>query len=520
MALTAVAFVLRFFSPIMSDFFAHPFDGAPISNCVRQTPVDAQGTLGTICGLAYPFQRGYAKSSGAPLEPPAGEVFDEVYFADFPHDDLKGINYFDDKPTGGKLILAAGQLGWGWFRAAFQGAHGDYRDLGFNTFGWRIMSCIIGTLVVPLMYLFALRLWPNRFFALAAGVLSCFDGMLFVQSRIAMLDIIVVFFLVLTYWLFLLHLSSRTRRGSVATMLLCGTALGLGVATKWSVLAALGTILLFIVMRPVLARLEILVRSGTGEWRLRRRDWRGLTIPGGVPVSAYAGLLVVALVAIPLFIYVTTWFPFFLRGQFHTLGDILAHDKAAYDFNAHLTATHPYGSPWFSWPFLYRPVAYYFQSQVLGTDQWTQRPLVAGMIDLGNPWIWWTSLPCLLAMPYFVLKHRSGAATLITIAFLAQYLPWSRISRVLFLYEMAAALPFMILALALVLAKVAETRVDLHYGSGHTLTLPLRGLAYAHLVVAVLFFVYFYPVWTALPLGENSYLGGFPGGKMWFPSWI
>src|SRR5436309_9327796 len=56
-AMTVVAFVFRFFSPILPNFIADPFGGSPISDCVSSTPIDAKGDLGTLCGLAYPFTR-------------------------------------------------------------------------------------------------------------------------------------------------------------------------------------------------------------------------------------------------------------------------------------------------------------------------------------------------------------------------------------------------------------------------------------------------------------------------------
>ena len=217
------------------------------------TPVDAQGDPGTLCGLAYPFTRGY-KDNNNVVSPPEGEVFDEIYFADFAHKDLKGVeachpttvdcqwNYFDPEPPMGKELIAAGEWGYGWFRATFQGAEGSYSDLGFNTFGWRIASCIFGTLCVPLMYLLALRLWPNRLFAVVAATLTCFDGLFFLQSRIGMIDIFPVFFILLSYYLFLVHVQSTTRRGSVRSLLLLGIALGVGIAAKWIVLAALASI--------------------------------------------------------------------------------------------------------------------------------------------------------------------------------------------------------------------------------------------------------------------------------------
>jgi hypothetical protein len=159
LALTAVAFILRFFSPIMPDFFAHPFQGPAITNCVPNTPIDPKGDPGTICGLAYPFTRGYADANGQ-LSPPNGQVFDEIYFPVDAYNDVKGMelckpttsncrfNYFDPEPPLAKLIIAGGMWGYGWYRAHFQGASGNYIDLGFNTFGWRIAACIFGTLCI------------------------------------------------------------------------------------------------------------------------------------------------------------------------------------------------------------------------------------------------------------------------------------------------------------------------------------------------------------------------------------
>ncbi|MGH7777405.1 MAG: phospholipid carrier-dependent glycosyltransferase [Candidatus Dormibacterales bacterium] len=495
-----------------------------MSNCVRSTPVTPAGGLGTLCGLAYPFQRGYASVPGGALSPPGGEVFDEIYFPQDAHNDLKGLEhpgnrdywYFDPEPPLAKLMIAGGMWGWGWFRTAFQGARGDPADLGFDTFGWRIAACLFGTLCVPLVYLLARRLRPGRFMAVAAAVLTTFDGLFFVQSRIGMIDIFPIFFILLAYWLFTVHLQARGPGGSLTTLVMTGTAVGLGIAAKWIVLAVWGTILIVLAVRLALG--SGLLRGGTPiGGRLRGRE-RPSGAPGGAPWGAYLVTAAVALVIIPAGIYIASWIPFFVRGQFHTLGDLWQYNYQSFEYHAHLTATHPYGSKWYTWPFLIRPVAYYFQSAGLGIDHWSGRPLVAGIVDLGNPWIWWTSLPCLLALPYLAVRRRSYAAAFLILAFLTSYLPWTRVTRVLFLYHMFGALPFMILALALVLAAAAESHWSL--GIGSRLRLTGRGLACAHLAVAVLFFLYFYPVWTALPISDLAYLGGFPGGKMWLPSWI
>ena len=518
LALTVVAFVVRFFSPILPDFFLHPFQGPVVTNCVSRTPIDAPGDLGTICGLAYPFNRGYPDQNGQ-LSPPNGQVFDEVYFPDDAYKDIKGIeeckpttvlckyNYFDPEPPLAKEIIATGEWGYGWFRANFQGAVGDYIDLGNNTFGWRIAACIFGALCIPMMYLLARRLWPNRLFAIAAATLACFDGMFFIQSRIGMIDIFPVFFILTAYFLFLVHIQSRSFNSSMLSLVALGTVLGIGIASKWIVLAAWASIIFFIVLWLLLRGLKF--EWGPAGWPFLsvRRD-ESPRIPG-VAWPAYLSVALLALVVIPLGIYVLSWYPFFARGQFHTVMDLVKYQVDSYNYHKNLVATHPYGSPAWSWPFLARPVLYYAQYDGLGNDVFTGQVLWARMSNLGNPWIWWTSLPCVAALPYFIVRHRSFPAAVILLGFISQYAPWFPITRVLFMYHMFGGLIFMVLALAFVLAYLASK-----------LPPPKReALVALHLATAVMFFGYFYPVWTAVPISSSAWFegAGTPpwGPKMW-----
>ena len=520
LALTVVAFVIRFFSPILPDFFVHPLKGPLITNCVSSTPVDAKGDVGTLCGLSYPFNRGYPDANGQ-LSPPNGQVFDEIYFPVDAYDDLKGIelcrpttqncrfNYFDPEPPLAKLMIAGGEWGYGWYRAHLTGARGDYIDLGFNTFGWRIAACLFGTLCIPMMYLLARRLWPHRLFAIAAATLVCFDGMFFIQSRIGMIDIFPIFFILCAYFLYLVHIQSRTVTSSLVSLVSLGTILGIGIAAKWIVLAAYASILLLLVVRAVRRNVDFNIGPpGRPYWTWGRSE--GTTIPGNVYWPSYLSVAIVALVVIPLGIYVASWYPFFARGQFHGLSDLIDYQKASYLYHATLKATHPYGSQWWSWPLVSRPVLYYAEYTNLGTDQFTGQPLISRMANLGNPWIWWSSLPCVASLPYFILRYRSFPATVILLGFLSQYLPWSLISRVIFMYHMFGGLIFMVLALAFVLTHLAEK-----------LRRPQRELVVAaYLGMAVLFFGYFYPVWTGVPISQAAYFEG-TGTPPWGPkTWL
>src|SRR5207249_10691959 len=124
-----------------------------------------------------------------PPSPPRGEVFDEIYFPVFAHDDLTGVSYFDPEPPLAKEMIAAGEWLDGAYRAVFQGARGNFANLGFNTFGWRIMSCIFGTLCVPLMYLLALQLSLGGWLALTAAALFCLGGMLLIQCGLRVVSL-------------------------------------------------------------------------------------------------------------------------------------------------------------------------------------------------------------------------------------------------------------------------------------------------------------------------------------------
>lgn len=480
------------------------------------TPVDTAGTSGTLCGLAYPYQRGYAQQQGQALSPPHGEVFDEIYFADFAHDDLTGTYYFDPEPPLAKLIIASGEWLYGWWRQNLEGAHGRPADLGFVPFGWRLMPSIFGTLCVPLMYLLALRLYRSRLFALAAATLTCFDGMFFIQSRIGMIDIFAIFFILLAYWAFHLHLESPTPRSSYASLVLTGVVVGLAIATKWIGLAALATMLFVLLMRALRRVLDVRIETAGGVWAWGRGErLKTPALPGWADAAVYLPLAAFSFFLIPAVIYVASYWPdFFQHGYFKSLGDLWSYNVSAYVYHATLKAGHPYGSPWYTWPFLARPVAYYYESSGLGTDAVSGQTLVAGMANLGNPWIWWTSVPCLLLMPYWAIRYKSYPAALISLGYLTQYLPWIPISRVLFLYHYFGPLIFAVLALALVLAAIAESGLAVNLES---IRLQAgRALLFGHLAVTVLFFVYFYPVWTGLPVGQTDYLGGFGKGRMWF----
>lgn len=548
-----VAFALRLLSPIFPDFATNPTTWAPVR----------------AWGLGHPFQA------------PNGYIFDEVYFAQDACKDLVGKDYYDPEPPLAKLFIAGGMVIGGLWMHYDQGyqhqvttdANGQQQDNtcvadgtlpGFGTWGWRLTSLFFGSLAVPLMYLLALRLWPSRFFATAAALLVCFDGMFFVQSRIAMIDMVAEFFLLLTYWLFLVHREAKTDRGWWWSLLLLGGSVGLAVSSKWTTLAALGTTMVFLVggwaLRQYRLRRMAAERS-KGEHpvndlpaRVGPRDWlarpifyvlvlfampaviyglsyvRYNSIPqcsavsgGGeipqlcTPENPGPGPAVklTALTAGPVRVWVPTGLDIGLY-----MHNILVHDRWSYDYHANLTATHPYGSRWFSWPLLLRPVAYYYQDGLGAAGVCPPAPtpttaanctLRSEVFNLGNPAIWWFSIPCLVFCVVVAIRERNWRAALIVIAFAAAWLPFARVTRVLFLYHMFGGLPFMILAIAFTLNRMRSWVMRWDLGSMALPRLNGTHIAAAYLGLVLLTFIYFYPLWTALPITGDSW-----NQRIWF----
>ncbi|MGH7918832.1 MAG: phospholipid carrier-dependent glycosyltransferase, partial [Candidatus Dormibacteraceae bacterium] len=434
-----------------------------------------------------------------------------------------GYTYFDPEPPIAKFVIAGGVWLYGFYRHDLRGEPGTPTSLGFNTFGWRLGVCVVGSLAIGLLYFLALQLWRNRWFAIAAAFFACFDGMFLVESRIGVIDVVPATFQILALALFLVHLRARTPRDSILMLGLTGAALGLGFASKWTALAALGIVAFFLVARPLAARIGR-VQIGQWGWEVPDRP-----LPGGVSGRLYWPAFCVLVFALPCAIYFASWIPwfFFTSGPYTfkawggtggAFGGWWWYQYQMWHYQSTLNATQPYSSKWYTWPFLIRPVWYYYQTLTGSGGQ----ALSAGIVDLGNPIVWWASLPALVFCGYDALAHRRWQAAVIVVGFFAEWLPFALITRIMFLYHMFGGLIFMVLALAYALARLQETRRVSFRGGGFvsvaTRTRP--ALVVASLVVVFCFFLYFYPLWTGAPIGTASMLDGLGTGKMWLASWL
>ena len=171
----------------------------------------------------------------------------------------------------------------------------------------------------------------------------------------------------------------------------------------------------------------------------------------GLPM-AWAAL---CLVLIPVGVYVVSYLPWayienhqlwegFPAG--HTGQTLVDLTASMYGYHSGLATGHPASSPWWAWPFDLKPV-WFYQDSFAGSTS-------AALYDAGNLVIWWLGTVALGFVAIMAFRRRSLPLALIGIAFAAQWVSWSRIDRAAFQYHYYTALPFVILALAYLVAEL------------------------------------------------------------------
>jgi len=304
------------------------------------------------------------------------------------------------------------------------------RTFGDVPLGWRYPSVLFGSLAVVAIYLCGLALFAAQGPAIAAGLLAFFNQMLFVQSRIAMLDVFALAFGVLAIAAFM-HGFRKARPHLLFA--LAGLAFGLSVACKWSGLFALAVCIVIVAVIRLMQRWRTQFADGNPS------DWYRPDLWPDFRVTHFAACFVV----IPAVSYLATFVP--LYGL--SLPDLLEAQRRIFGDNTTTAiAGHTYMSSWPSWPFLTRPVWYLFDK--IADDR------IAAVVFLGNPVVLWTALPALAVCLRDWIATRRADAFLILSFYSGPYLAWALLPRTLgFLYYYLPAATLASLAVVYVLRR-------------------------------------------------------------------
>ena len=304
------------------------------------------------------------------------------------------------------------------------------RTFGDGPLGWRYPSALFGALAIVAMYLCGLALFAAQGPALASALLAFFNQMVFVQSRIAMLDIFA-----LTFGLFAIAAFIRGFRNQRPHVwfALAGFAFGLSTACKWSGLFALAVCIAIVAVIRLMQSWRTQFADGNPD------DWYQ---PGLWPDFRYYHFAV-CFVLIPAVVYLATFVP--LYGL--SLPDILEAQRKI--FNDNITtaiAGHTYMSAWPSWPFLVRPVWYLFDK--IGEDR------IAAVVFLGNPLVLWPALPALgICLRDWIVTRRADPFLILSF-YVGPWLAWALLPRTLgFIYYYLPSATVASLALVYVLRR-------------------------------------------------------------------
>ena len=403
------------------------------------------------------------------LSKPPIYIYDEVYHAYtagqyvagnrdayvwYTHAPRQGVAYTWNHPPAGLLLIAAG-----------------IALAGDNPLGWRISSATFGALGILVVYLLALTLTRESEIGQLAAALLLVDGLYFVQSRTAMLDIFGTVFIMGACISFFRYLTAPPPevRGP---LLWTGLFLGLAVATKWNA------------AYPALAIGLVAVGRCLALLRVPRTiDWDG--------VRQHLLWVPIGLIVVPVAVYLSAYIPFFLTG--HTWSQFIELQRQIYHYHTALKDTHPYQSHWWQWPLALRPV-WYYRGAVHGT--------VTNIYAQANPLLYWAFVPAALWVSLRWWKTRRAAAAILLIGVFAQWLPWALVPRIAFMYHFLPVAPFGALAVAACILELWRGQ-RVH-----------RLVAVAYVAAVALSFVYFYPLYAAVPLTEHQL-----DSRMWIKGW-
>ncbi|MDR6865727.1 dolichyl-phosphate-mannose--protein O-mannosyl transferase [Microbacterium resistens] len=438
-----------------------------------------------------------------------GENHDEL-FNEGVTTPLKTTGSFVVHPPLGKWIIALGMglLGPG------------------SSVGWRLMTAVAGVLTVLVIYLVARELTRSIVVASIAGLFLAVDGLAIVLSRIALLDGILSFFILLGFLFVLIDRrrtmpileDPRTHAGTDGAqplwgrvlwrrpwILAAGAALGAATAVKWSGMYALAALGLYLVVTDALARR----RAGISMWPTDAALRQG-------PVSF------LLLVPPALLVYLASWTGWLVTaGGYSRPSDpnpliaLWKYHEVILNFHVNLTSTHPYASPAWQWPLLLRPTAVWVGGQgepCPGSDN-----CIATISSIPNPVLWYLGVAAALYLLFRLVRGLIDRAPMpwthaIPLVGLAgTYVPWLMFpERTIFQFYTVAMLPFLILALVLALKDVAGPRsapVSQRKAGQRTVAVVV--------IVVLLVSAFFYPLWVGMAIPYDFWVL-----HNWMTGWV
>ena len=429
------------------------------------------------------------------------------------------------------------------------------KSFGMDPFGWRIAAAVVGSLMVLVMCRLGRRLTGSTALGCVAGLLLSLDGLQFVLSRLALLDIFVAFFVLCGVTCVVIDRDWHRARlarlvpdgvtgdhawGPVRALLvrpwllLGGVCFGLGVGTKWTAAYPLAAFGVLVWLWSAGAR-----RSFGVRWSLAKS-----AVADGIPAF-------VSLVLVAFFVYLASWTGWLMHADQYekylsatqythmdggkdwptrtepdasglgevtqSLDSLWHYHRDVYKFHTEgLTGeTHTYASMPSGWLLINRPVGVAADTDIKpgtrGCDAPAGSDCLKQVLLIGTPMIWWGGCVALIYACLMWLGARDWRFGVAVVGTASSWLPWLRYDdRPIFMFYAVITLPFIVLALTLAMGKlIGSSTVPT---TRRTVGVVVSG---SFFVLVLLNFAWFWPIWTNGLLTHSEWLD-----RIWFARWI
>lgn len=277
---------------------------------------------------------------------------------------------------------------------------------GINFFGARIFSLIAGSLSIVLVFIIGKTLFSKKIGILAA-ILLALDPLWGAFSKMAMLDIYLSFFVLLSTFYLWNYFKNPTMKNAV----IFGSALGLAAACKWTALFLVGPAAIFLFLSPT------------------------------KKVSPKAIFFVFSSFVFFYFLPFVLWAASFDFGQFL---------KVQYQMSRiHISGIWPIE------PLAIPPFLWFFQKPLF----WQNQLPHAALISVGNPLLFWTwpiLFFWLIKESLIKLAKKKFELFFLVLIFSFLFFPWLIPFRPTFSYYILPTVPFICIGTAYFLEKIWE----------------------------------------------------------------
>ena len=441
---------------------------------------------------------------------PQSVVFDEVFYGNFASQYWQGLYFFDLHPPFVKLLFAfVGKL------LGLDHYNVDWTSIG-NTIpiemvNLRLIPMIAGIILPLIIYAICRRFEISKASSFVVAMMVTLESSLIVQSRFILPDIILHTF---GFASILAYLEYTRRIGIGKTTWFFGISTvfaSIALSIKWTGLTYLFMIIVLEMTRQYIdfesfkiyfkktliftfkylfvaimiylmlfaMHFSILTRSGSGD-AFMSQEFQSTLEDNHVPTA----------IATPITF----------------LDKVIELNRVMYTSSAGLTATHSNASKWYTWPIMLRSI-FYWQ----GSSQ-NNSTIDSYIYLLGNPFVYWFStlaifITIILGLIKLIFKKFIPTnpdtfviITFLIIGFLVNWLPFSFIGRVMFLYHYEAALIISIMSVGFLLDSLQP---------------PYKKALIAIIIALTLIaFIYWAPLTYGLPISQDRL-----SQLIWIPSW-